>query len=230
MIPPPMSDGATAYGLVDPAKRCVSLLLLRPTHCWGPYPVESLCGQRNTTTRGLYVCTRDIANPMNHPYSGAANYIYVNEYASTPVQPPRSFASGQYTESLSSEPSTSSPITAAHQPSTRRSGRLGARPQSQEPLLHVSQSSAHPYTTADSLKEEEDADAEPSMRTAPLAPNRAAKPSTRRLTFTAYDPMRVMQREREGAREDERRMGLRRKIQKRIRRALRRLKRFLEAL
>ncbi|KAJ6528721.1 hypothetical protein DFH09DRAFT_1327544 [Mycena vulgaris] len=93
--------------------------------------------------------------------------------------------SGRYTESLSSQlqPSTWSQITAAHQPSTRRSGR------------------------------HEDADAEPSMRTAPLAPNHVAKPSTRRLTFTAYYPMRVTERERGEVHEDERRMGWRRKIE-----------------
>ncbi|KAJ7183506.1 hypothetical protein C8R46DRAFT_1067164 [Mycena filopes] len=193
---------------------------------------------------------------MNHPYSGAAGYIYANEYPYTPVDAHhntgpyskmQSFMPIQSVDSLplshpynpestvwSTEPSHSHFSAEDDQPRARRD--------SQRRLL-PSRPVAHPYGRQFNAWVDDDSvvavPASQPVRPTPMAiptprPKRTGttkgEPPVRRSAFVPYEPRPSEERERERDRERRLAAAWRRKIQKRVKRALRRLRRLLEGI
>ncbi|KAJ6626617.1 hypothetical protein B0H10DRAFT_505759 [Mycena sp. CBHHK59/15] len=201
-----------------------------------------------TVFRTLPADPSNFEEAMNHPYSGAASYIYANDYPYTPTDPQdpyptlQSFVPGESFESLpvSAPYSPSLPIhaTATTPPQRSRYGGPRGRPESQQFLIPVRHHIAHPYqlqiTSWAEDDDDGDGDAESLGGTTALSPNRLVQDVSQptglpkgkpRLGTFQYEPRPVEELERA-----KRAASWRRKIQRQIRRALRRLRRFLETL
>ncbi|KAJ7501231.1 hypothetical protein B0H11DRAFT_1994086 [Mycena galericulata] len=192
---------------------------------------------------------------MNHPYSGAASYIYANEYPPSPLDPHhrngpygkmQSFIPIQSMDSLPSahpyshKHAWSTDGTTPTQTQTQFSEEeFGPRPrrESLRRLLPRQPLLSHPYAQQpldEWIDDDEDESvAQPETPVTPRFQPRRTVPArsdqaVRRAALVPYEPRPFEERERERERDKARRAAAwRRKIQRRVRRAIRRLKRFL---
>ncbi|KAJ7036708.1 hypothetical protein C8F04DRAFT_1094144 [Mycena alexandri] len=194
---------------------------------------------------------------MNHPYSGAAGYIYANEYPYTPVDARHNDPYSRMESFMPIQSVDSLPISHPYSPentiwstdnatSTYTQSQFSeddqsrrVRRDSQRRLLPLRVPVLHPYGRQLDSWVDDDSVAEPETP-APKFPPAAALPTPRpkrSATTKGEAPVRrsgfvPYEPRASEERERERRLAAawRRKIQKRVKRALRRLRRFLEAL
>ncbi|KAJ7081189.1 hypothetical protein B0H15DRAFT_472656 [Mycena belliarum] len=180
---------------------------------------------------------------MSHPYSGAAGYIYANEYPTTPVDAHHNGPYGRMQsfipiQSVDSLPTLHPYSGKSFAPSNN--SHQHTHSQSFDDILHprVRRESLrrllpgpvhHPYSQSSQLDMwiDDESVAEPERPTTPNARYRPNRTVPTRAAFLPYGPRALEEGER-----DKMRLAAawRRKIQRRVRRALRRLRRFLEGL
>ncbi|KAJ7098453.1 hypothetical protein C8R43DRAFT_1141502 [Mycena crocata] len=188
----------------------------------------------------------------HHPYSGAASYIYANEYPYTPVTEHHndpygkleSFIPIQSVDSLpithpyslenSLENTVWSPENTSHtQTEISHEDEPRKRRDSLRPLLPLRLPIAHPYSQPQDWFDDDSVVETPvaTKHAATFTPRRAVtvkiETPTRRAAYVPYEPRPFEERERDRARLA---AAWHRKIQRRVRRALRQLRRLLYAL